>query len=40
MNDVLDFAMNGHGGLDRWREFTAISAHLSPDPPVHFVVCG
>src|SRR5882762_7742664 len=29
MNDILEFAMNGHGGLDRWREFAAISAHLS-----------
>lgn len=29
MNDILEFAMNGHGGLDRWREFAAISVHLS-----------
>ena len=29
MNDILEFAMNGHGGLDRWREFASISVHLS-----------
>ena len=29
MSDILDFAINGHGGLDRWNRFTAITAHLS-----------
>lgn len=29
MNDILEFAMNGHGGLDRWKEFASISAHLT-----------
>jgi hypothetical protein len=29
MSDILDFALNGHGGLDRWKEFASVSAHLS-----------
>lgn len=29
MTDILDFALNGHGGLDRWKEFTSVSAQLS-----------
>lgn len=29
MNDILEFAVNGHGGLDRWKQFTSVSVHLS-----------
>jgi hypothetical protein len=29
MSDILDFAVNGHGGLEQWNRFTAITAHLS-----------
>ena len=29
MSDILEFALNGHGGLDAWNEFESISAHLS-----------
>ena len=29
MSDILDFAIKGHGGLDRWNQFASISAHLS-----------
>ncbi len=28
MNDVLNLALNAHGGLDHWRKFHAVSAHL------------
>lgn len=29
MNDILEFALNGHGGLDRWNEYKTISARLT-----------
>jgi hypothetical protein len=29
MSDILEFALNGHGGLDAWNEFESMSAHLS-----------
>jgi hypothetical protein len=28
MSDLATFAMDAHGGLDRWRQFKTISAHL------------
>ena len=28
MNDLLNLAINAQGGLDRWREFYTVSAHL------------
>jgi len=28
MSDILEFALNGHGGLPRWKELAAVSAHL------------
>lgn len=29
MNDLLEFAIKAHGGLDRWNNFESISAHLN-----------
>src|SRR5262245_48175872 len=29
MSDLLDLALNGHGGLHRWQELTRISARMS-----------
>src|SRR5277367_1904357 len=29
MNDLLAFAMEAHGGLDRWNGFTELSAEVS-----------
>jgi hypothetical protein len=29
MNEILEFALAGHGGLDRWKTFRTVSAHLS-----------
>ena len=31
MNDLLDMAVNAHGGLQRWNEFTKLKAGLSVD---------
>ena len=28
-SDLASFAMDAHGGLDRWRKFKSVSAHLS-----------
>lgn len=28
MSDLATFAMDAHGGLDRWRRFKTVSAHL------------
>jgi hypothetical protein len=29
MNDLLQFALDAHGGLDRWNAFTRLSTHVS-----------
>ncbi|MGV9380126.1 hypothetical protein ACWDRB_30195 [Nonomuraea sp. NPDC003707] len=29
MGDILNFALDGHGGLDRWNRFRSVFAHLS-----------
>jgi hypothetical protein len=29
MNDLLELAVKAHGGLDRWRQLTEITAHVS-----------
>jgi hypothetical protein len=31
MNDLLDMAVNAHGGLQRWNEFTSLRSELSVD---------
>ena len=31
MNDLLDMAVNAHGGLQRWNEFTKLKVELSTD---------
>ncbi|WP_176590360.1 hypothetical protein [Sphingobium sp. EM0848] len=31
MNDLLAYAVQAHGGLDRWNAFTTLEAHLSID---------
>src|SRR5882757_8543160 len=31
MNDLLAFAIDAHGGLNRWREFSELEAHVTID---------
>ena len=31
MNDLLGFAIQAHGGMQRWDEFTTLRAELSVD---------
>ena len=49
MNDLLQLAMNAHGGMTRWRQVSKISAHVSisgamwgcaPDRPEPRLACG
>ena len=37
MNDLLAFAIDAHGGLDRWNTFTRLKAEVSIDGAIWYM---